>query len=111
MPLPTVPCHLAGALLAVAAITFAGCGAQDAIPTPSSPAEAIEQASDLSQRAVVTSDRLMRKACPELRRGHEDDLTQQQAKRCLRRGWEMYRDELRKHGYDPENVARRIEGQ
>jgi len=91
-----------GALVGVlAALALAGCG------TPASElSHALGVAARASQAASSLSRRLLDGWCPHALAGDGRDLTETQARACLRRAWQGWLRELRRDGYNPSRVGR-----
>jgi xanthine dehydrogenase iron-sulfur cluster and FAD-binding subunit A len=91
------------AAVSAAALALGGCGAGPA--TPTSPEQALRNGAHMSEAARVASRRMLRELCPKAARNAGRDLTQAEAKRCLGRAWNRYRQTMRRYGFDPEQVA------
>lgn len=85
---------------ACAALTIAGCGG-----VPTTPAHALRDSAKLSHDAIDFSHSTMRRWCPAAVQNDGRDLTQAQARACLRRAAVEYRAVLKKDGYDPTTVT------
>ena len=88
-----------GAVLAAAAL--GGCGASgsgDVNQAVGDAARAAQAVTQLSQKAV-------RSWCPVAVAGDGRQLTQAQARDCLRRAWNGWLGELKRNGYDPRKIA------
>lgn len=86
-----------------AAIAVAGCSADQA--SPDRVRDAADEAIDTSKTAIDTGHGIVDKFCPKARSNGGQDLTPDEAKKCLDRAYDSYTDELKKRGYDPEALA------
>ena len=88
-----------GALLAAAALSGCGVsGSSDVHQAASDAAHAAQTVTQLSQKA-------MRSWYPAAVAGNGRQLSQAQARDCLRRAWNEWLGELKRNGYDPNKVA------
>jgi len=87
--------------MVLAAAVLGGCGnsaAGDANEAVGDAAKAAHAVTHLSRRA-------MRSWCPAAVSSGGRNLTQAQARACLHRAWTGWLDELKRYGYNPQQVA------
>jgi hypothetical protein len=87
------------AVLVVAALV--GCGS-----TASEVDQAVGDAAQAAHAVTQLSQKAMRSWCPAAVADGGRSLTQAQARACLRRAWNGWLAELKRHGYNPQQVAR-----
>jgi hypothetical protein len=92
-----------GAALGVVLVALAlgGCGTS----TSSEVSQAVGDAAHVAHAVTQLSEKAMRSWCPAAVAGDGRELTQTQARRCLRRAWNGWLGELKRNGYDPNKVG------
>jgi hypothetical protein len=88
-----------GAVLA--AVALGGCGASGSGDVN----QAVGDAARAAQAVTQLSKQAMRSWCPAAVAGDGRQLTQAQARDCLRRAWNGWLGELERNGYDPREIA------
>lgn len=88
-----------GAVLAAAAL--GGCGASGSGDVK----QAVGDAARAAQAVTQLSQTAVRSWCPAAVAGNGRQLTQAQARDCLRRAWNGWLGELKRNGYDPRKIA------
>jgi hypothetical protein len=95
--LRTAPALLATAV-ALAAAGCAGSYSADINQAVSAATHAAHAVTQLSENAV-------RSWCPQAVAAGGGELTQAEARGCLQRAWEGWMNELKRNGYNPQQVA------
>jgi hypothetical protein len=85
------------------ATTLAGCGG---VPSDSHRRRVVDDPVRAAGATTRLSQRLLRQWCPQAVRHGGRDLTQPQARKCLRRARDAWLRDLRRGGYDPGQVGR-----
>jgi hypothetical protein len=88
-----------GAMLAAAAL--GGCGP----PGSGDVNQAVGDAARAAQAVTQLSQKAVRSWCPAAVAGDGRQLTQAQARDCLRRAWNGWLGELKRNGYDARAIA------
>ena len=86
------------AVLVVGALVGCGSTANEVNQAVGAAAQAAHAVTQLSQKA-------MRSWCPAAVADGGRNLTQAQARACLHRAWTGWLDELKRYGYNPQQVA------
>jgi hypothetical protein len=87
--------------LVLLAVAIGGCGTS----TSSEVNQAVGEADHVARAVTQLSEKAMRSWCPAAVAADGRRLTQTQARECLRRAWNRWLGELKRNGYDPNNVG------
>jgi hypothetical protein len=85
----------------LAAAALGGCGAS----ASGDVSQAVGDAARAAQAVTQLSKQAMQSWCPAAVAGDGRQLTQAQARDCLRRAWNGWLGELKRNGYDPNKVG------
>jgi type IV pilus biogenesis protein CpaD/CtpE len=98
---PARALRTAPALLATAAaLAAAGCASSSA-----EIGQAVSAATRAAHAVTQLSENALRSWCPQAVAAGGSDLTQAEARGCLQRAWDGWMNELKRHGYNPQEAA------
>jgi hypothetical protein len=94
--------HGSGALgTLLVALAIGGCGAS----TSNEVNQVVGETAHVAHAVTQLSEKAMRSWCPAAVTDDGQQLTQAEARECLRRAWNGWLGELKRNGYDPNKVG------